>query len=71
MLDRKPQFPIALLPGGATDHHQRRVPSCAVVCIFVTFQIFRYSRDPADMRNWVPIGLAVVPLALICAVVIW
>ncbi|WP_156164760.1 hypothetical protein [Bradyrhizobium sp. LTSP885] len=43
----------------------------ATVCIFVAFQIFRYSRNPADMRNWVPIGLAVVPLAVICAVVIW
>ncbi|NEU97261.1 hypothetical protein [Bradyrhizobium uaiense] len=43
----------------------------AAVCFFICIQIFRYSRDPADMRKWVPIGLAVVPLALICARVIW
>jgi hypothetical protein len=43
----------------------------AAVCFFVCIQIFRYSRDPVDMRRWVPIGLAVLPLALICARVIW
>ena len=43
----------------------------AVVCCLIAVQIFRYSRDPADMRKWVAIGLAAVPLALLCAVVIW
>lgn len=43
----------------------------AAVCIFLMVQIFRYSRDPADMRRWVQIGVAAVPLALLCAVVIW
>ena len=43
----------------------------AAVCLFLAVQIFRYSRDPADMRRWVVIGVAVVPLALLCAVVIW
>lgn len=54
-----------------TPHDLLRVVLGAAVCIFVFVQIFRYSRDPADMRNWVPIGLAAVPLALLCAVVIW
>jgi hypothetical protein len=48
-----------------------RVILGAAVCCFVAVQIFRYSRDPADMRKWVPIGLAAVPLTLLCAVVIW
>ena len=48
-----------------------RVILGAAVCRFVAVQIFRYSRDPADMRKWVVIGLAAVPLALLCAVVIW
>lgn len=48
-----------------------RIVLGAIVCGFVTVQIFRYSRNPADMRKWVPIGLAVLPLALLCAVVIW
>jgi hypothetical protein len=43
----------------------------AAVCCFIAAQIFRYSRDPADMRKWVAIGIAAVPLALLCAVVIW
>jgi hypothetical protein len=43
----------------------------AVVCCFLFVQIFRYSRDPADMRKWVPIGLAAVPLTFLCAVIIW
>ncbi|MFB9269717.1 hypothetical protein ACFFWD_42500 [Bradyrhizobium erythrophlei] len=48
-----------------------RVVLGAAVCIFVAVQIFRYSRDPVDMRRWVVIGIAAVPLALLCAVVIW
>jgi phosphoglycerol transferase MdoB-like AlkP superfamily enzyme len=43
----------------------------AAVCIFVTIQIFRYSRDPADMRKWVGIGVVAVPLAILCAVIVW
>ncbi|MFT4116140.1 hypothetical protein [Bradyrhizobium sp.] len=41
------------------------------VCGFVAIQIFRYPKNPADLRNWVPVGLAVLPLALLCAFVIW
>ena len=42
----------------------------AAVCIFLIVQMFRYSRDPADLRKWVPIGLAALPLAVLCAVVL-
>ncbi len=42
-----------------------------VVCGFIAVQIFLYPKNPADMRKWVPIGLAVLPLTLLCAVVIW
>ncbi|OAF19992.1 hypothetical protein [Bradyrhizobium neotropicale] len=38
---------------------------------FIAFQIFQYPKSPAEMRKWVPIGLAVLPLALLCAAVIW
>jgi hypothetical protein len=48
-----------------------RIVLGAAVCCLVAVQIFRYSKDPADMRKWVAIGLAAVPLALLCAVVIW
>ncbi len=43
----------------------------AAVCVFLIVQLFRYSRDPVDMRRWVPIGIVAVPLALLCAIVIW
>ena len=48
-----------------------RIVLGAAVCLFVVVQIFRYSKDPADMRRWVLIGGAAVPLALLCAAVIW
>jgi hypothetical protein len=48
-----------------------RIALGATVCVFVAIQIFRYSRDPADLRKWVAIGGAVVPLALLCGAVIW
>jgi len=48
-----------------------RIVLGAVVCGFVIIQIFRYSRNSEDMRKWVPIGVALLPLALLCAVVIW
>ena len=41
------------------------------VCIFFGVQIFQYPKNPTDMGKWVPIGVAVVPLALLCALVIW
>jgi hypothetical protein len=41
------------------------------VCGFLAVQIFKYPKNPADIRKWVPIGLAILPLALLCAAVIW
>ena len=48
-----------------------RIVLGAAACLFIIVQIFRYSRDPVDMRSWVVIGGAGVPLALLCARVIW
>lgn len=48
-----------------------RIVLGAAACLFITIQIFRYSRDPLDMRSWVIIGGAAVPLTLLCARVIW
>ncbi|WP_426413495.1 hypothetical protein [Bradyrhizobium ganzhouense] len=42
-----------------------------IVCVFFAVHIFQYPRNAADMSKWVPIGLAVLPLALLCALVIW
>ena len=48
-----------------------RIVLGVIVCGFVAVQIFLYPKNPAEMRKWVPIGLAVLPLALLCAVVSW
>jgi hypothetical protein len=42
-----------------------------VVCIFFAVQIFMYPKNSSDMGKWVPIGLALLPLSLLCALVIW
>jgi hypothetical protein len=42
-----------------------------MVCGFIGFQIFLYPKNPTDMGKWVPIGLALLPLAVLCALVIW
>jgi hypothetical protein len=60
-----------LLSAYETPSDLFRIILGVAVCCFIAVQIFRYSRDPADMRKWVVIGLAAVPLALLCAVVIW
>ena len=60
-----------LLSAYETPADLLRIVLGATVCCFIAVQIFRYSRDPADMRKWVGIGLAAVPLALIFAVAIW
>ncbi len=48
-----------------------RIVLGVIVCGFIAIQIFQYPKNPADMRKWVPIGLAALPLALLCALVIW
>jgi hypothetical protein len=48
-----------------------RIVLGVAVCVFLTVQIFRYSRDPADMRKWVVVGGAAVPLALLCGAIVW
>jgi hypothetical protein len=60
-----------LLSAYDTPSELVRMALGAAVCVFVFVQIFRYPKDPADMRNWVFIGLAAVPLALLCAATIW
>jgi hypothetical protein len=60
-----------LLSAYETPPDLLRILLGAVVCCFIVIQIFRYSSDPEDMRKWVPFGLALLPLALLCAVVVW
>lgn len=61
----------SLLSSYETPSDLFRVVLGVIVGGFVAVQIFQYPKNPADMRKWVPIGLAVLPLALLCAAIVW
>jgi hypothetical protein len=42
-----------------------------VVCLWLAANVFRLPKDADGYRIWLYLGLAVVPLASLCAVVIW
>ena len=41
------------------------------VGVWILFHLFMLPKDPEGYRTWVYLGLAVVPLALICAFAVW
>jgi hypothetical protein len=41
------------------------------VCLWLGVHVFILPKDPEAYRTWLYLGLAVLPLALICAYVIW
>ncbi|MBX9650456.1 MAG: hypothetical protein K2X57_25770 [Xanthobacteraceae bacterium] len=41
------------------------------VCLWLGVHVFILPKDPEAFRTWLYLGLAVLPLALICAYVIW
>jgi hypothetical protein len=41
------------------------------VCIWLIVNVFKLPKDADAYRIWLYLGLAVVPLASLCAVVIW
>jgi hypothetical protein len=41
------------------------------VCVWLVFNIFRLPKDAGGYRIWLYIGPVLVPLALLCAFVIW
>src|SRR3984893_5962119 len=41
------------------------------VCLWVAVHVFILPKDAEAYRTWLYLGLAVLPLALICAIVIW
>ena len=42
-----------------------------IVCLWILFNLFTPPKDADAYRTWVYLGLALVPLALICAIAIW
>src|ERR1700737_5155208 len=41
------------------------------VCLWLAIHVFILPKDAEAYRTWLYLGLAVLPLALICALVIW
>jgi len=41
------------------------------VGVWILFHLFMLPKDAEGYRTWVYLGLAVVPLALICAIAVW
>jgi hypothetical protein len=48
-----------------------RVALGAGVCFWLIIHIFILPKDDAGYRTWLYLGLAILPLSLLCAVVIW
>jgi hypothetical protein len=48
-----------------------RVALGAGVCFWLIIHIFILPKDEAGYRTWLYMGLAIVPLSILCAVVIW
>jgi hypothetical protein len=48
-----------------------RVALGVAVCGWLLVHIFILPKDEAGYRTWLYLGLAILPLSLLCAVVIW
>jgi len=42
-----------------------------VVCIWIIAHLFMLPKDAEGYRTWIYLGVALVPLALACAVAVW
>jgi hypothetical protein len=41
------------------------------VVVFLVVQIFKLPKDAEAYRNWIYLGLTIIPLGILCAYVIW
>jgi hypothetical protein len=48
-----------------------RVILGVILCAWFAVQVFMLPKDAAAYRLWIYLGLALLPLSLLCAVVIW
>lgn len=42
-----------------------------VVCLWCVVNLFILPRDAEAYRTWIYLGLAILPLSVLCAVVVW
>lgn len=48
-----------------------RVALGVAVCIWLAAHLFILPKDPGGYRTWIYLGLALLPLSVLCAVAIW
>jgi hypothetical protein len=48
-----------------------RVVLGLVACVWIVAHLFMLPKDAEGYRTWVYLGLALVPLALACAIAVW
>ncbi len=48
-----------------------RVVLGIAVCLWLAVHLFILPKDPGGYRTWLYLGLALLPLSLLCAVLIW
>jgi hypothetical protein len=48
-----------------------RVALGLVVCAWLVVHVFILPRDPNGYRTWLYLGVAILPLAVLCAFVVW
>ena len=48
-----------------------RVALGFIACIWIVAHLFMLPKDAEGYRTWVYLGLALVPLALACAIAVW
>jgi hypothetical protein len=41
------------------------------VCVWLAINLFILPKDPGAYRTWAQLGLVLLPLAVLCAVVVW
>lgn len=54
-----------------TPHDLVRVALGLAVCVWLIFHIFILPKDPNGYRTWLYLGVAILPLSVLCAVLIW
>jgi TRAP-type C4-dicarboxylate transport system permease small subunit len=48
-----------------------RVALGFAVCAWLVINLFILPKDPGGYRQWAQMGIVLVPLAILCAVVVW
>jgi hypothetical protein len=48
-----------------------RVALGLVVCVWLVVHVFILPKDPNGYRTWLYLGLAILPLAVLCVIAVW